>query len=169
MVSGLFSLFLYSHPVVAYPVTCGDGKQVTVGDDKKNMPAEDRKAAEANACKSQGSPAPATTNPSAGSSDKKLQCAVLPSSICGAAGEGNLEESGTWGLLKLVLSIMTAGVGVVAVGAIAYAGFLYATAQDSSEQTKKAKDMIKNVAIGIVAFGLMYVALNFLIPGGVFS
>lgn len=98
-----------------------------------------------------------------------LQCSILPQSICDNADNGELEQSGTWQLLLFVLRIMTAGVGIVAVGAVAYAGFLYATAQDSAEQTKKAKELILNVAIGIVAYALMYVALNFLIPGGVFT
>lgn len=97
-----------------------------------------------------------------------LNCAVLPQAICDQAENGTLQDSGTWKLLELVLQIMVAGVGIVAVGAIAYAGFLYATAGDSADQTKKAKDMIINTVIGVVAFGLMYVVLNFLIPGGVF-
>lgn len=99
----------------------------------------------------------------------ELECSILPQSICDQADESTLENSGTWALLEFVLSIMTVGVGIVAVGAIAFAGFLYASAQDSAEQTKKAKNMIINTVIGIVAYGLMYVALNFLIPGGVFS
>lgn len=108
-------------------------------------------------------------NPGGGSSQDGPNCAILPANICAAAKNPGLQDSGTWLLLKFALNILTAGVGVVAIGAIAYAGFLYATAQDSAEQTKKAKDMIINVVIGIVAYGLMYVALNFLVPGGVFT
>lgn len=98
-----------------------------------------------------------------------LECTVLPQNICDAAGEGTLEGSGTWLLLMLVLNILTVGVGVVAVGMIGYAGFLYASASDSAEQTKRAKEMIRNVVIGIILYGVMYVGLNFLIPGGVFT
>lgn len=97
-----------------------------------------------------------------------LDCAILPESICGAAEQKDLEQSGTWKLVLLVMEIMSVGVGVVAVGSIAYAGFLYTTAKDSRDQTQKAKDMILNTVIGIVAFALMYVILQFLIPGGVF-
>lgn len=102
-----------------------------------------------------------------------LKCAILPDdgpdSICGSAGEGDLESSGVWKLLLLGLNILTAGVGVVAVGAIAYAGFLYTTAQSNAEQTKKALEMIRNTAIGLLLFAFMFAIINFLVPGGVFG
>lgn len=105
----------------------------------------------------------------AGSTAAALDCTVLPQNICDASDEGSLEQSGTWLLLILILNILTVGIGIVAVGMVGYAGFLYATAGDSAEQTKNAKEMIRNVVIGIILYGVMYVGLNFLIPGGVFS
>lgn len=79
------------------------------------------------------------------------------------------KDSGVWGLLIIALKIMTAGVGIAAVGGIVYGSLLYASARDSAEQIKKAIGIITNVVIGIVAYGLMYIVLNFLIPGGIFS
>ena len=79
------------------------------------------------------------------------------------------ETSAIWGVLLIVLNIMTAGVGILAVGGIVYASILYASAGDKAEQTKKAVGIITNVVIGIAAYGLMYVFLNFLVPGGVFN
>jgi len=79
------------------------------------------------------------------------------------------KDSGVWGLLLVVLNIMTAGIGILAVGGVVYAAILYSSSSDNAEQTKKAKDVIRNVAIGIIAYGGMYLALNFLIPGGIFS
>lgn len=79
------------------------------------------------------------------------------------------ETSPIWGILLVVLNIMTAGVGILAVGGIVYASILYASAGDKAEQTKKAVGIITNVVIGIAAYGLMYVFLNFLVPGGVFN
>lgn len=101
--------------------------------------------------------------------ESDLKCSVLPQDICNSANEGDLEKSGTWKILLLVLNILTACIGIVAVGALGFAGFLYATAADDQSKVKQAKDVIRNVAIGIVAYGLMYVALQFLIPGGVFQ
>lgn len=100
---------------------------------------------------------------------KALKCEVLPQSICGSSDNEKLQDNGVWKLLILVLNILTAGVGITAVGAIAFAGFLYASANDDSNKTKQAKEMIRNTIIGIVLYGLMYVGLQFLIPGGVFA
>ncbi|HET6746692.1 MAG TPA: hypothetical protein VFH06_01145 [Candidatus Saccharimonadales bacterium] len=81
----------------------------------------------------------------------------------------NAKENGVWGVLLIVLNIMTAGVGIAAVGGIVYGSILYTSAGDSSEQTKKAIEIIRNVVIGLIAYGLMYLVLNYLIPGGIFA
>jgi heme/copper-type cytochrome/quinol oxidase subunit 2 len=79
------------------------------------------------------------------------------------------QDTGVWGLLLVIINIMTAGVGILAVGGIVWAAILYSSSSDSADQTKKAKEIIRNVAIGIVAYAAMYLGLNFLIPGGIFS
>lgn len=83
--------------------------------------------------------------------------------------DGGLEDNGVWGLLLIVLNIMTAGVGIVAVGGIVYGSILYASAGGSTDQVKKAIGIIRNVVIGLIAFLGMYAFLNFLIPGGIFT
>ena len=100
----------------------------------------------------------------------ELECSILPQDICDAAGneDAALSDSGIWALLLLVLRLLTIGIGIVAVASITYAGFLYATAQESAEQTKKSKEMITNTVIGLIAFALMWALLEYLIPGGVF-
>ena len=69
----------------------------------------------------------------------------------------------------IALNILTAGVGIIAVGGIVYGAILYTTAEDKADQVKKATDIITNVVIGLVMFGLMYAGLNFIVPGGVFA
>ena len=76
---------------------------------------------------------------------------------------------GIWGLLGLVLQILTAGVFIVAVGGIIYGAILWTTAGDKSAQISQAKTVITNVVVGIVAYFLMYSFIQFLIPGGVFN
>lgn len=98
-----------------------------------------------------------------------LECSILPKDICDSADKGQLDQSGTWKLLILVLNILTALVGIVAIGALGFAGFLYASASNDSGQVTKAKEMIRNVLIGVVAYAFMYVLLQYLIPGGVFT
>lgn len=89
---------------------------------------------------------------------------------CPQNSEGtDTKNNGIWGVLLIALNILTASVGIAAVGGIVYGSILYTTAADSTEQTKKAIEVIRNVVIGLVAYGMMYIGLNFLIPGGVFT
>lgn len=116
-----------------------------------------------------------TMTPAVMAADSTLTCGDAHTSIIGgdickpAAGSTGVQANPIWSILIWVLNIMLAGVGVLAVGGVVYAGILYVTAADSAEQVKKAKGIITNVVIGLVAFGLMYSLLNWLIPGGVFS
>jgi len=99
-------------------------------------------------------------------------CGGVDTSIINCGGSStasNIEDTGIWALLLIIINILTAGVGVAAVGGIVYASILYASAGDSSEQTKKAIGIIVNVAIGLVAYALTYTFLNFIIPGGLFT
>lgn len=99
-----------------------------------------------------------------------VDCAVLPQEICDAtAGSSDVASTGIWKLLIWVLNIMLGLVGLLATVSIVYASVLYASAQGSSEQVAKAKKMIFNTVIGVIAFVLVYVALNWLVPGGVFT
>jgi len=81
----------------------------------------------------------------------------------------NTATSGIWGLLLYAINILTAGIGIAAVGGVLYGSILYTTASGNPEQTKKAKVTIVNVVIGLVAYALMYSFLNFIIPGGLFT
>lgn len=98
-------------------------------------------------------------------------CGSVKTSIvnCSQTGGDSARDSGVWGILLLALNIMTAGIGIVAVGGIVYGAILYSSAQDESSQVKQAKDIIKNVVLGLIAYGGMYLLLNFLIPGGIFT
>lgn len=98
-------------------------------------------------------------------------CAGIPTSIINCDGSKDatdVKDTGIWGLLLLVINILSAGVGVAAVGGVIYGSVLYTTAGGSMDQTKKAKAIIFNVIIGLVAYALMFSFLNFLIPGGIF-
>lgn len=96
--------------------------------------------------------------------------AIIGGDICkGVNNNGKVEENAIWKLLVFALRIMVVAVGVLAVGGIAYGAVMYASAADSAEQKKKAMEIIRNVVIGLVGFGLMVIILNFLVPGGVFG
>lgn len=98
-------------------------------------------------------------------------CGGVTTSIvnCEQSGGKDVNDTGVWGILLLAINILTAGVGVAAVGGIVYASVLYATSRGSVDQTKKAIVIIQNVVIGIVAYVLMFAFLNYIIPGGLFQ
>lgn len=80
-----------------------------------------------------------------------------------------VKDNGVWGILLIAINIMTAGVGVAAVGGLLYAGIIYATASNDQAKVVKAKDTIYNVVLGLVMFALMWSFLQFLVPGGIFK
>jgi len=107
------------------------------------------------------------SNPIAGNGCGGVDTAVIK---CDQNNSGSdIENNGIWGLLLIAINILTAGVGVLAVGGIVYAAILYTTAEDKADQIRKSTDIITNVVIGLVAFALMWAGLNLIIPGGVFS
>jgi hypothetical protein len=81
----------------------------------------------------------------------------------------NVENNGVWALLIMGIRILTAGVGIAAVGGIVYGSILYTSAGDNDSQVKQAKEVIRNVVIGVIAYIAMYALLEFIIPGGIFA
>lgn len=78
-------------------------------------------------------------------------------------------KNGVFSLLLLVINILTAGVGLVAIGGFVYGAILYTTAEGDSGKVTKAKETIFNVTLGLVAFALANAFLQFIVPGGVFD
>ena len=83
--------------------------------------------------------------------------------------QDGVENTAIWSILLTAINILTAGIGIVALGGVVYAAILYTSAGGNAEQTKKAMTIIADIVIGVVAYALMYAGLNFLIPGGLFS
>ena len=94
-----------------------------------------------------------------------LDCAVLPSEICSKAED----SEAIFALLNFFLTILVALVGIVAIGMFIWAGVLYASGDANSNRVAQAKTIMTNTTVGIIAFGLMYLALNWLIAGGIFD
>ena len=84
-------------------------------------------------------------------------------------GKPGIENNLIWSLLLTTINILSAGIGLAALGGIVYGSILYTTAAGNAEQVKKALEFIRNVVIGLVAYALMFALLNFIIPGGLFS
>lgn len=88
---------------------------------------------------------------------------------CTQPGGGDITQSGLWGILLIGINILTALVGVAALAGIIYGAILYTTSAGDQAKAEKAIEVFRNVVIGIIAYVLMYVGLNFIIPGGVFA
>lgn len=100
------------------------------------------------------------------------ECGGVETSIVSCTTSGDPEAvSGTaiWSLLIIIINILTVGVGVAAVGGLIYASVLYASASSNAEQIKRAKEIMLNVAIGLIMYVIMYAFLNFIVPGGMFK
>jgi hypothetical protein len=103
--------------------------------------------------------------------DNKDGCAGAETAIikCDADNSGGVETNGVWFLLLMVINILTAGIGIAAVGGIVYGSILYVASGADESRVKKAKEIIQNVVIGLIAYVAMYALLQFIIPGGIFS
>lgn len=77
------------------------------------------------------------------------------------------EKNGIDVILNIIKDTLSVLVGIAAVGGVIYGSILYTTAGGSSENTKKGMTIIKDTIIGVIVYILMYVLLNYIIPGGV--
>lgn len=81
---------------------------------------------------------------------------------CSGSGVGAIGD-----VLRIVITVLSVLIGVAAVGGLAWASVGYAKAQDSEGDTKEAKELIRNIVIGLLLYGFMVAIINWLVPGGV--
>ena len=94
------------------------------------------------------------------------ECGGTKTSIINCGGATG--DTAILGIIKMVIQIMTAGIGILAVGTVIYGGILYSASGGSPDNIKKAKELWVNTAIGLLIFAFFVAITNFLIPGGVF-
>ena len=70
-------------------------------------------------------------------------------------------------LIRIALIVATVIIGIVAVGGLAYAAVLYASAADEQGKVSEARTIIRNIVIGIVLYGFTVAIINWLVPGSV--
>jgi hypothetical protein len=70
-------------------------------------------------------------------------------------------------VLRIGISVLTVLIGIAATGGLAWAAILYAKAEDNASNVSEAKEMIRNVVIGIIVYGFLIAIVNWLVPGGV--
>ena len=76
-------------------------------------------------------------------------------------------DGGVDGLLARILTFLTYGVAAAGVLGLVIAGIQYMTASGDPATMVKAKNRIVQVVIGLVAYGVLWLFLEWLIPGGV--
>lgn len=99
---------------------------------------------------------------------------ALAAGSCGGAETAVISCDGTGStaiidIIKQIIKILTAGIGVAAFGAVVYGAFLYTTSEGSPDKVKKAREVWTNTVIGLLMFAFMVAITNFIIPGGVFN
>lgn len=108
-----------------------------------------------------------------------VKTAVLGGTKCEEDDKGKLVESASGSIncscdngggssivdvLMLVINIMSIIIGILAAIGIAVTGIQYLTAGGNEEKTRKAKRRLFEIVIGVAAYVLLYVFLNWLIP-----
>ncbi len=90
-------------------------------------------------------------------------CAGVETAILG--GAGGCYSGGIWGILGIVIDILTIGIGAAAVAGIVYSGIQYTTASGDPAKITKAKRRLYEILIGILVYGVFYGLMRWLIPG----
>lgn len=101
---------------------------------------------------------------------KAILTAVAETVDTNIIGGGEVEVSdgqGIYAILRLIVTILTYGLGVAATIGVVIAGVMYLTAKDSPDKVAAAKKRLIEVVLGLVAWAMMAAVLNWLIPGGV--
>lgn len=97
------------------------------------------------------------------------ECGGVDTVVLNCSKVNGKSVDGTWAIALTTINILTAGVGVAAVGGLIYAGITYGTASNDQSKIVKAKEIIFNTVLGIVMYALLYAFLQYIIPGGVFG
>lgn len=92
-----------------------------------------------------------------------IECSGVDTTLieCDSGGTG-----GIWYIVNLVINIFTAGIAILGTIGIIWSGVLITSARDNEAQVAKGKKRILEVVIGLVAWGLLYVLIQLIIPGG---
>ncbi len=69
-------------------------------------------------------------------------------------------------LAKLVINILSALVGIVVIAVIIIAGIQYSSSGGNPQQAAESKKRIVNAMIALIAYFMLFVVLQWLIPGG---
>ena len=71
-------------------------------------------------------------------------------------------------MLFALLRFVSAGVGLIVIGSIIWAGIQYSTSRGNPQSTEAAIKRVTNAVIALLLYLFSFAILNFLVPGGLF-
>ncbi len=71
--------------------------------------------------------------------------------------------------LFAIIRFLSAGIGIVVIGSVVFAGIQYSAARDDPGAVGKAKERLTNSGYALLMYIFAYAILNFVIPGGFFK
>ena len=77
-------------------------------------------------------------------------------------------SNGVWAILAIILNILTLGVGILGTIGIIISGMQYMASSGDITATTKAKKRLANTVLGLAIYGVMFVFIQWLLPGGIF-
>lgn len=103
-------------------------------------------------------------------------CASADKPPCGAStffdwgcDSGRSARDQVTNVAAVIFGWLSMGVWVAVLGGFIYGGYLYMTSRGNKSQTERGMAVIRNAAIALVLYYGMYVIINFLVPGGLFT
>lgn len=99
-------------------------------------------------------------------------CNGVPVSVnygCQRVSNTGSHSNPIFSILIVAINFMAVGVGILVVGGIVWGSFLYVTSNGNSSKSQEAVTIIMNAVIGLFCFAFLYAAVNFLVPGGLFT
>ncbi len=96
-------------------------------------------------------------------------CAGVETSIIKCGNDEKDNGGGIFVVINIVLNVLMFGVGIAGTLGIVISGIMYLTARDNEAQMTKAKSRLINIAIGLIAYAVMWAFLQWLLPGGIFG
>ncbi|MBQ8156664.1 hypothetical protein IJ101_02665 [Candidatus Saccharibacteria bacterium] len=71
---------------------------------------------------------------------------------------------GVYAILNIILTVLTFGIGIAATAGLIISGIQYATSGTNEARATQARRRIFEIVIGLIAYALLYLALQWLIP-----
>jgi len=119
-------------------------------------------------CRDGSDPGDNTARPPSGQIDfVENRCGEARVNILGCGDQGGNVALNN--VLKIAAIVLSVAVGIAAVGGLAWASILYAQAQDNEGNVAKARELIRDIVIGLLLYVFLAALVNWLVPGGVFG